>query len=91
MKTIDVLPGNRLSLQEPPAPQRALGYRRWPGAGDAGRRGVRPRGHESAYIPRGVVHRLENVGTGRLRVVEIAVGDELGEDDIIRYEDDWAR
>jgi len=47
--------------------------------------------NESAYIPRGVVHRLENVGTGRLRVVEIAVGNELGEDDIIRYEDDWAR
>jgi mannose-6-phosphate isomerase-like protein (cupin superfamily) len=26
-----------------------------------------------------------------LRVIEVAVGDYLGEDDIVRYEDDWGR
>jgi mannose-6-phosphate isomerase-like protein (cupin superfamily) len=37
------------------------------------------------------VHRLTNDGDSVLRVVEVAVGDYLGEDDITRYEDDWAR
>jgi mannose-6-phosphate isomerase-like protein (cupin superfamily) len=34
---------------------------------------------------------LTNAGDVPLRIVEIAVGDYLGEDDIRRYEDDWAR
>ena len=47
--------------------------------------------NESAYMPAGVVHKLENVGAGRLVVVEVATGEYLGEDDITRYEDDWDR
>jgi len=91
VKTIDVLPGHRLSLQ-------SHRHRSEHWVIVEGRARVTRadevfdlEANESAYIPRGVVHRLENVGTGRLRVVEIAVGNELGEDDIIRYEDDWAR
>ena len=47
--------------------------------------------NESAFLPIGTVHRLENVGDDILRVVEVATGDYLGEDDIIRYEDDFGR
>jgi mannose-1-phosphate guanylyltransferase/mannose-6-phosphate isomerase len=47
--------------------------------------------NESAFLPMGAVHRLENVGEDILRVVEVATGDYLGEDDIIRYEDDFGR
>jgi mannose-6-phosphate isomerase-like protein (cupin superfamily) len=35
----------------------------------------------------GVKHRLENPGPEPLRVIEIQSGDNLGEDDIIRFED----
>ena len=49
------------------------------------------RRNESKYIPLGAVHRLGNPGDVSLRVVEVAVGDYLGEDDITRYEDDWER
>ncbi|MCL2492199.1 MAG: mannose-1-phosphate guanylyltransferase/mannose-6-phosphate isomerase [Coriobacteriia bacterium] len=47
--------------------------------------------NESAFLPMGAVHRLENIGDVPLRVVEVATGDYLGEDDIVRYEDDFQR
>ncbi|HEY5540038.1 MAG TPA: mannose-1-phosphate guanylyltransferase/mannose-6-phosphate isomerase [Coriobacteriia bacterium] len=47
--------------------------------------------NESAFIPLGSVHRIENRGTEMLQVIEVQVGDYLGEDDIVRIEDDWAR
>jgi len=47
--------------------------------------------NESAFLPMGAVHRLENVGDDILRVVEVATGEYLGEDDITRYEDDFGR
>lgn len=45
----------------------------------------------SAYVPVGALHRLANAGEEPLEIVEVAVGDYLGEDDIERLEDDWAR
>jgi mannose-1-phosphate guanylyltransferase/mannose-6-phosphate isomerase len=47
--------------------------------------------NESAYIPVGSVHRIENCGKVPLKVIEVQVGEYLGEDDIVRLEDDWAR
>jgi mannose-1-phosphate guanylyltransferase/mannose-6-phosphate isomerase len=47
--------------------------------------------NNSAYIPLGSVHRIENRGTDLLKVIEVQVGDYLGEDDIVRLEDDWDR
>lgn len=47
--------------------------------------------NESVHIPAGSVHRLENTGTGALKVIEVAVGTYLGEDDIVRLDDDWER
>ena len=47
--------------------------------------------NESAYIPRGVVHRLRNPGPGTLEVIEVQTGDYLGEDDIERLEDGYGR
>jgi mannose-1-phosphate guanylyltransferase/mannose-6-phosphate isomerase len=43
------------------------------------------------YIPVNTVHRIENVGTDLLVFIETQIGDYLGEDDIIRYEDDFGR
>ena len=46
---------------------------------------------ESAYIPKGTTHRLENPWDLDLLIIEIQTGSYLGEDDIIRYEDLYAR
>ena len=46
---------------------------------------------EHIYIPKRAKHRLENRGEVLLRVIEVQSGDYLGEDDIIRIEDDFKR
>ena len=47
--------------------------------------------NQSTYIPVGVTHRLRNVGTTELIIIEIQTGDYLGEDDIQRLEDLYGR
>ncbi len=46
---------------------------------------------QSTYIPIGVKHRLENVGKMPLYLIEVQSGGYLGEDDIVRFEDDYKR
>jgi mannose-1-phosphate guanylyltransferase/mannose-6-phosphate isomerase len=46
---------------------------------------------ESTFIPVGTVHRLENIGSEMLEVIEVQTGSYLGEDDIERFEDDHNR
>lgn len=47
--------------------------------------------NQSVYIPLGVAHRLENPGKVPMVLIEVQTGSYLGEDDIIRYEDVYAR
>jgi mannose-1-phosphate guanylyltransferase / mannose-6-phosphate isomerase len=47
--------------------------------------------NESTYIPLGEKHRLENSGREPLYLIEVQSGDYLGEDDIVRIEDDFKR
>jgi len=47
--------------------------------------------NESIYIPIGATHRLENPGKILLELIEVQTGSYLGEDDIIRIEDDYQR
>jgi mannose-6-phosphate isomerase-like protein (cupin superfamily) len=42
-------------------------------------------------VPIGAVHRLENPGKILLELIEVQTGSYLGEDDIIRIEDDYRR
>ena len=46
---------------------------------------------ERAFIPQGARHRMENKGPEPLALIEVQSGDYLGEDDIVRYEDDYGR
>lgn len=46
---------------------------------------------ESTYIPSGTMHRLENPGRVTAHLIESQIGDYLGEDDIVRFEDDFKR
>jgi len=43
------------------------------------------------FVPLKAKHRIENIGNEVLEFVETQIGDYLGEDDIIRYEDDYGR
>ncbi|WMY06584.1 mannose-1-phosphate guanylyltransferase/mannose-6-phosphate isomerase [Paraburkholderia phenoliruptrix] len=47
--------------------------------------------NESAYIPLGVTHRLENPGKMPLEMIEVQSGSYLGEDDIVRFDDTYGR
>jgi mannose-1-phosphate guanylyltransferase/mannose-6-phosphate isomerase len=47
--------------------------------------------NESTYIPKGAAHRLHNPGSEPLELIEVQSGDYLGEDDIVRLEDNYGR
>ena len=47
--------------------------------------------NESTFIPLGSKHRLENIGTEPLQLIEVQSGSYLGEDDIVRFEDTYGR
>lgn len=47
--------------------------------------------NESVYIPKEAIHRIENFGKEPAKIIEVQVGDYLGEDDIVRIEDVYGR
>lgn len=91
LKRIEVAPGARLSLQS-----HARRSEHWVVvSGTAtvtnGDEVITVHKNQSTYIPIGAKHRLENLGSEPLHIVEIQVGEYLGEDDIQRYEDNYGR
>ena len=46
---------------------------------------------QSVYVPLGAKHRLENPSSSPMVLIEVQIGSYLGEDDIIRYDDVYAR
>lgn len=91
IKRIEVKPGHRLSLQ--------MHYHRsehWIVVSGmakviCGDKELLIHQNESSYVPQGHAHRLENPGVIPLVLIEVQNGEYLGEDDIIRFEDDYAR
>jgi mannose-1-phosphate guanylyltransferase/mannose-6-phosphate isomerase len=49
------------------------------------------RSNEGVTIPVGTMHRIENRGSESAELIEVQLGDYVGEDDIIRFEDDYGR
>jgi mannose-1-phosphate guanylyltransferase/mannose-6-phosphate isomerase len=47
--------------------------------------------NQSTYITAGEKHRLENPGTIPLELIEVQIGSYLGEDDIVRFDDEYGR
>jgi mannose-1-phosphate guanylyltransferase/mannose-6-phosphate isomerase len=47
--------------------------------------------NQSVYLPLGCIHRMENPGKVPMVLIEVQIGSYVGEDDIIRYEDVYAR
>lgn len=91
IKTITVKPGASLSLQ--------LHHHRsehWVVVNGMakvtnGDREIFVRTNESTYIPAGNKHRLSNPGIVDLVIIEVQSGEYLGEDDIVRFEDNYGR
>lgn len=91
IKRIEVLPGQRLSLQ--------MHHHRsehWIVVSGTAKVTCDGREYivninESTFIPIGMNHRLENPGVIPLTIIEVQSGEYLGEDDIVRYQDDYNR
>ncbi len=91
VKRIEVLPGKRLSYQK-----HARRVEHWMVVAGAGRVTLDDRERvvrvgETVDIPVRTCHRIENPGPELLVFIEIMRGDYLGEDDIVRLEDDFGR
>ena len=91
VKRIVVEPGARLSLQK--HVHRAEHWVVVAGVADVtvGAETKRLGENQSVFIPRGEVHRLANPGEQLLIVIEVQYGEYLGDDDIVRLEDDYRR
>lgn len=46
---------------------------------------------QSVFVPQGAIHRMENTGKLPMVLIEVQIGTYFGEDDIVRYEDVYAR
>jgi mannose-6-phosphate isomerase len=91
VKRIEVLPGKRLSYQK--HAQRA---EHWMVVAGAGRvtlddEEITVQTGETIDVPIGAKHRIENPGAEKLIFIEIQRGTYLGEDDIVRFSDDFGR
>jgi len=91
IKRIEVAPGARLSLQS--HKQRSEHWVVVSGTATVtnGNEVTTVQKNQSTYIPIGAKHSLENRGNEPLHIVEIQVGNYLGEDDIQRFEDHYGR
>jgi mannose-6-phosphate isomerase len=91
IKRIEVHPGQRLSLQL----HRHRSEHWIVVSGTAlvtcGEREFIVNVNESTFIPIGVNHRLTNPGVIPLTIIEVQSGEYLGEDDIVRIQDDYDR
>lgn len=91
VKRLVVQPGHRFSLQK--HRRRAEHWTIVAGSAkvtlDGRSRRLGPR--QSVTVPRGAWHRAENVGRVPVIIVEVQFGTYLGEDDIIRKQDDYGR
>ena len=91
VKRLVVRPGCRLSLQ-----QHRFRAEHWVIIAGrpriiVGARARRLRARETVDVPRGAWHRIENPGKSQVVIIEVQHGPYLGEDDIIRRQDDYGR
>lgn len=91
IKRISVTPGARLSLQ-----MHHHRHEHWVVVSGTARvqngdQSILLKEDEATYIPCGTVHRLENPGVIPLELIEVQIGSYLGEDDIVRFDDEYGR
>lgn len=91
IKRIVVQPGEKLSLQLHHHRSEHWVVTRGTARVTVGEQMLEISENESIFVPRGTRHRLENPGAEPLEIVEVQVGDYVGEDDIVRFDDVYGR
>ncbi len=91
VKKISVYPGKRLSLQSHNHRSEHWVIVKGVGKMQLGEEFIEMHKDDHIHIPVKMLHRIENIGTELLEFTETQIGNYLGEDDIIRYEDDFGR
>lgn len=91
IKRIEVAPGQRLSLQKHHHRSEHWIVVSGTARVTSGDREFDVNVNESTFIPIGTRHRLENPGVIPLIIIEVQSGEYLGEDDIVRFQDDYQR
>ena len=91
VKRIGVYPGKRLSLQSHNKRSEHWVIVRGNAKVELGNTIHMLKENNHIYIPVKELHRIENIGDDMLEFVETQIGSYLGEDDIVRYEDDFGR
>lgn len=91
IKRIEVAPGQRLSLQKHHHRSEHWIVVSGTAKVTCGETEYTVNINESTFIPIGMTHRLENPGIIPLIIIEVQSGEYLGEDDIVRLNDDYAR
>lgn len=91
VKRILVSPGGRLSLQSHKHRGEHWTVVRGIATVTVNDRVFTLRRAEATFVPLGARHRLENLETEPLEMIEVQLGDYVGEDDIIRYDDVYSR
>lgn len=91
IKRIEVKPGHRLSLQMHHHRSEHWIVVSGTAKVTCGDQQVLLTNNQSTYVPQCTAHRLENPGVISLVLIEVQNGEYLGEDDIIRFQDDYAR
>jgi len=91
VKRIRVTPGNILSLQSHSHRAEHWIIVKGEALVTLGDKKMIKKADESIYIPVGIKHRIQNDTDRMMEFIEIQTGDDLDENDIIRYEDSYGR
>jgi mannose-6-phosphate isomerase len=91
IKRIEVKPGHRLSLQMHHHRSEHWIVVSGTAKVTCGETEILLTNNQSTYVPQCTLHRLANPGVIPLILIEVQNGEYLGEDDIVRFQDDYSR
>ena len=91
VKRVELNPASRLSLQLHNKREELWTIVAGEGIAVVNDQEIKVKRGSTVQVPAGVKHRIGNTGTSPLVFVEVQLGDYLGEDDIVRFQDDYNR
>ena len=91
VKLLNIKPGEKLSLQMHEYRSEHWIVVEGQASIEIGEKSLLLNKNQSTYIPKKTKHRLHNPGQTPLNVIEVQSGNYLGEDDIVRFEDNYGR
>lgn len=91
VKRVEVKPGARLSLQKHNHRSEKWNIVSGKGLVTLGDKDLPVKAGDVLDVPVGTIHRIANTGEANLVFIEVACGDHLSEEDIIRIQDDYDR